>query len=276
MPPALRRVLRRWPLAAGVLALVLAGCDSRPTASPGTPPEKTAAAAPQGELIQPLTPTPAPQPTPVTPTPAPVASTPAATPAPVATAAPTATAAPVPTAAPTPVATAAPIATPATIVSTSNAVPVDAAPVKTADGFANVGFDKLSAFAFDVSDEILQADSTNAVAVAKKTAEQIPQAVRDFDQQRIALKGFMLPLKVEGGKVTELLIMRDQSMCCYGAVPKINEWVSVKMVGGGVKPVMDQAITLYGKLFVGEMRENGYLVGIYRMDGERVEGPSGN
>jgi hypothetical protein len=83
----------------------------------------------------------------------------------------------------------------------------------------------------------------------------------------------MLPLKVEGGLVTEMLIMRDQSMCCYGAVPKINEWVSVKMSSKGVKPVMDQPVTFFGKLKIGAIRENGYLVGIYAMDGEKIEGP---
>ncbi|HMO65020.1 MAG TPA: hypothetical protein PKE47_07335, partial [Verrucomicrobiota bacterium] len=83
-------------------------------------------------------------------------------------------------------------------------------------------------------------------------------------------KGFMLPLKVEKGLVTELLLMRDQSMCCYGVVPKINEWVSVKMTGGGVKPVMDTAVTLHGTLKVGEIFESGYLVGIYEMSGERM------
>jgi hypothetical protein len=86
----------------------------------------------------------------------------------------------------------------------------------------------------------------------------------------------MLPLKVEGGLVTELLVMKDQSMCCFGTVPKINEWVSVKMVSKGVKPIMDQPITLFGKLNVGEMRENGYLVGIYSMDGEKMAGPLDN
>lgn len=148
--------------------------------------------------------------------------------------------------------------------------------VRAGTSFASVGFDKLSAFSFEISDEILQAGTTNAASVAAKTAELIPKAVRDFDQKRIALKGFMLPLKVEGGKVTEMLIMRDQSMCCYGSVPKINEWVSVRMVGEGVKPIMDQAVTLYGTLHVGEMRENGYLVGIYKVDGEHLDGPAEN
>ena len=56
----------------------------------------------------------------------------------------------------------------------------------------------------------------------------------------------MLPLKVEQGLVTEMLIMKDQSMCCYGTSPKITEWVSVKMAGKGVKPIMDQPVTLRG------------------------------
>ena len=80
----------------------------------------------------------------------------------------------------------------------------------------------------------------------------------------------MLPLKVEGGLVTELLIMKDQSMCCYGNVPKITEWVNVKTSGSGIKPIMDQPISILGTLHVGAMRENGYLIGIYQMDGEKV------
>ena len=136
--------------------------------------------------------------------------------------------------------------------------------------FAVVGFDKLSTFKYEVPDDVV----TNApAAVLKDPDQQIPAAVKAYNGKRVSLKGFMLPLKVEGGLVTELLIMRDQSMCCYGAVPKINEWVSVKMTSKGVKPVMDQAVTLSGTLKVGAIRENGYLVGIYQMDGEKMNAP---
>ena len=83
----------------------------------------------------------------------------------------------------------------------------------------------------------------------------------------------MLPLKVKDGKVQELLLMRDQSMCCFGAVPKINEFLTVKMTGEGTRAVMDQAVTLVGKLKVGEFSENGYLLGIYQLDADRAEGP---
>jgi hypothetical protein len=162
----------------------------------------------------------------------------------------------------------------AATVSSNAPVATNAAAVspKKIGGYDVVGFDKLAAYNFEVSDELLL-PATNSAAMAKRVDSQIPATIKAFDNKPVALTGFMLPLKVEGGLVTELLIMRDQSMCCYGVQPKINEWVSVKMGKTGVKPVMDQPVTLFGKLQVGEMRENGYLVGIYAMDGEKMETP---
>jgi hypothetical protein len=144
------------------------------------------------------------------------------------------------------------------------------APELLEGGFLSVGFDKLASFHFEMPAE----PQTNIVATESR--DQIPGTVKAFNQKRVAVQGFMLPLKVESGLVTEMLLMRDQSMCCFGAVPKINEWVSVKMTNRGVKAVMDQPVTLFGTLHVGEMRENGYLVGIYRMDGEKMAGPQEN
>jgi hypothetical protein len=151
--------------------------------------------------------------------------------------------------------------------STNNPAPA------TQDGFAVVGFEKLSGYNIEVPDDLLGPLTNDAAAAAAKTDAMIPEPVRALDKTRVSLKGFMLPLKVEGGLVTELLIMKDQSMCCYGSTPKLNEWVSIKMTGAGVKAIMDQPVTLFGKLHVGEMRENGYLVGIYKMDGEKMQGP---
>lgn len=135
------------------------------------------------------------------------------------------------------------------------------------NGFLQVGFEKLSTFNYVVPEEN---PAGTAAPPPASAPDQIPGSVRALNQKLISLKGYMLPLKVEGGLVTEMLMMKDQSMCCFGGVPKINEWVSVKMSGKGVKAVMDQPVTLFGKLYVGEVRENGYLVGIYRMDGERL------
>lgn len=158
----------------------------------------------------------------------------------------------------------------APVTPTNAAVPSVAPPApeaEAADGYLTVGFDKLSGYQIEVSDELLgpQTNKTSLTADA-----QIPEPVKQLNNKKISLRGFMLPLKVEGGLVTELLIMKDQSMCCYGSTPRINEWVSVKMTKGGVKPLMDEPVTFMGTLKVGETRENGYLVGIYAMDGEKM------
>jgi hypothetical protein len=132
-----------------------------------------------------------------------------------------------------------------------------------------VGFDLLAGFNYQMPPEPLP---TNATAIAALLGDQIPAAIRALDRQPVALKGFMMPLKVDKGLVMEMLIMRDQSMCCYGVIPKINDWVSVKMVAKGVKPILDQAVTVYGTFRVLEVVENGYLASIYAMDAQTVAG----
>jgi len=237
------RLNRSW-IGLAVLAAVsvhFVGCSSSTSPAPD---EAKGAAEIRGEAIgaPPVAATNAPQPAATA-----VAAAPEAEPAP----APVAAVASTPPAAPA-------------------AQPAEAEPAVDEKGFLNVGFEKLSSFNFVVSDE--QMLNTNETESATSPGDQIPKEIRSLNQKRIGLKGFMLPLKVESGLVTEMLIMKDQSMCCYGTVPKINEWVSVKMKDG-VKAVMDQPVTIYGKLNVGEMRENGYLVGIYSLDGEGMAGP---
>ena len=141
-------------------------------------------------------------------------------------------------------------------------VATNSAPVEI-NGYAKVGFDKLASFHYVMPDEV---SPTN-----QPPKDQFPPLIKSLDDKPIALRGFMLPLKIEQGLVTEMLIMKDQSMCCYGTTPKITEWVTVKMNDKGVKPIMDQPVTLFGKLHVGETRENGYLVGIYEMSGDKME-----
>lgn len=136
------------------------------------------------------------------------------------------------------------------------------------DGYMSVGFEKLGSFEYVTPDADAPANPPKP-----PPKDQIPGEIRALNNRKVALRGFMLPLTNEGGLVTELLVMRDQSACCYGLVPKINQWVDVHMKGKGVKPLMDRIVTFYGTLKVGEEIENGCLVGIYEMDGDRMAGP---
>jgi hypothetical protein len=136
-----------------------------------------------------------------------------------------------------------------------------------ADGYLVVGFDQLASFEF--VPPATDAADKGAPAAATKGAEQIPERIRALDGQKAAVTGFMLPVKMDKGLVTEFLLVKDAMMCCYGVMPKLNEWIVVKMTGAGVPPLMDTPVIFEGKLKVGELYDNGYLTGIYLLEGER-------
>jgi hypothetical protein len=132
-----------------------------------------------------------------------------------------------------------------------------------------VSFDKLSAFSFTVTDQMVDA-AQDSPAAALRTTSQIPMEIKAFNEKNVAIKGFMLPMKFDGSLTTEFLILKSQGLCCYGVLPKITEWINVRLAGKGVKPVMDRPVTVCGTFHVGEVREHGDLVGIYRLDAEKI------
>ena len=136
----------------------------------------------------------------------------------------------------------------------------------------SVGFDQLAGFPFEVTDQIVDA-RTNAAEASLKTLAQIPDGIKALNEKAVSLRGYMLPLNFRGGLATDFLILRNQSMCCYGVIPNITEWVNVRMIGKGVKPIMDQPVTVSGRFHVGDVRENGSLVGIYRLEADELKRP---
>ena len=115
---------------------------------------------------------------------------------------------------------------------------------------------------------------TNAAAASLKTLAQIPDGIKALNDKEVSVRGYMLPMNFQAGLATDFLILRNQSMCCYGVHPEITEWVNVRMIGKGVKPIMDQPVTVCGTFHVGDVREHGSLVGIYRLDAEKLLGPT--
>ncbi|MFI5335416.1 MAG: DUF3299 domain-containing protein [Opitutales bacterium] len=142
-----------------------------------------------------------------------------------------------------------------------------AATVPAGTGYERVGFDKLASFTFSPPAYDAAAPDPKP---APKQDDQIPERIKQYNEKKVAVTGFMLPVKMDGGLVKEFLLVKDPMLCCYGVMPKLNEWVVVKMTGTGVKPLMDVPITFEGRLKVGEMFENGYLTGIYLLEGERM------
>jgi hypothetical protein len=128
-----------------------------------------------------------------------------------------------------------------------------------------VDFQWLASYPFDAPNDKL----TNDAAIAQ-VEKQIPAAIKALDGQKVIVRGFMVPIKDVQGHATEFLLVRDQPTCCYSGMTTITEFVSVKVPSPGVASIMDQPVTVQGKLHVGAVLESGYVMGIYQMDGEKL------
>lgn len=142
-----------------------------------------------------------------------------------------------------------------------------AGPPEVDNGYLRLGFDRLAAFKFVAPAFDPTADPKAPLPTGE---EQIPAPVKAWNGHKAIVTGFMLPTKLQGGLVTEFLLVRNQMLCCYGTAPNMNEWVVVKLKKG-VRPLMDVPVSFYGTLKVGALFENGYMTGIYLLDGERME-----
>ena len=107
-----------------------------------------------------------------------------------------------------------------------------------------------------------------------KTQDRIPATIRALDKRKISVQGFMVPVRLEKGMTTQFMLVKDQSLCCYGRIPRMNEWIMVKMPAGKPAPFIgDRPVTVFGKIDVSEEIEKGEVLSLYRMDAEDVAGP---
>jgi hypothetical protein len=140
------------------------------------------------------------------------------------------------------------------------------APPQVEDGYLKLGFEQLASYTFTPPAFDPTADPK---AKPPTGEEQIPPAVKSWNGKKAVITGYMVPVKMDKGLVTEFLLMRNTMACCFGTVPNMNEWVIVKMKKG-VQPMMDVPVAFYGELKVGAMFENGYMTGLYELEGEKM------
>ncbi len=131
--------------------------------------------------------------------------------------------------------------------------------------YANASFSRLANYTFP---SVIEDDPVKLAALYN---EHIPADIKNLDGKKTVISGFMLPVKVNKGVVTELLLMKDQMSCCYGATPNLNDFVIVRMPEGKGKLMVDTPIFIYGTLKVGAVLENGFLAGVYQLDGDKME-----
>ena len=140
-------------------------------------------------------------------------------------------------------------------------------PTERVNGHLDVGFDFLGGYEFKLTKEQAAAFAAEDQAALAAVESQIPDLVRSLDGKKVLVGGFMLPMKLEGALTTEFLLVANSMLCCYGVVPPMNQWITVKMEKQGLKPQQDVPMQVFGTLRVRPRVENGALTAIYHLDG---------
>lgn len=136
------------------------------------------------------------------------------------------------------------------------------------DGYLRLGFDELSNFKYDTYEML---DEVNGGRPLTKSDDVIPPHIRAYDGRKVLVEGYIMPLRIRKGLVTEFLMFRDHAACCFGDKAKMNHYMRVKVTDKGFEPGSTMTHKAWGTISVGEIYVQNYLTGIYQMTADRVE-----
>ncbi len=139
-------------------------------------------------------------------------------------------------------------------------------PPKEKDGYREVRFELLTSYDYEWS------QTTGIVAPGAAGGAQIPPEVRALDRQKVFIVGYMQPIDFDNEGVRTFLLTNYPGGCCFGMVPRLNEWVEVSLAGEErVEYSYFDAIEIHGKLEVGEAKSGEVVTSLYRMTPDKVE-----
>lgn len=104
---------------------------------------------------------------------------------------------------------------------------------------------------------------------AAKSDFEFPATAQSLDGKRVAIVGYMIPLDwVEGeDRITSFMLVRDFAQCCFGGMPRPDEWIDViTPLGESAGFYAYRPIRVIGKLRVGLDRPADAMVAsVYQM-----------
>lgn len=94
-------------------------------------------------------------------------------------------------------------------------------------------------------------------------------AVAANDGGKVRITGYMWPVSMAGGRVSQFILMRNQNGCCYGQIPSANEYL-VATAGEPLPSLLDIPVTFEGTLRIAPVEIGGTVVELFRLEGARL------
>lgn len=135
--------------------------------------------------------------------------------------------------------------------------------IASAQSYQPIDFSTLSNYDYELPDPLDPSP--------KQQRNDIPATVKALNGRHVAIEGFMLPLDLTPAGVTTFLLNASIDMCYFGAPVRMNEWILVTMKDGKRASFTHLALTVKGRLEVGEVLKNGRVTSLYRLDADSAD-----
>ena len=140
----------------------------------------------------------------------------------------------------------------------------------TKGAYQSLTFNMLTSYPFKEPNWAKMSDP--AYIASLNLDEQISPQIQAMAGKKVEIQGFMLPLDMSDGNLRTFMLLKDQMACCFGNIPRLNEWVYVRVPKEKKISIhQDVLVTLFGRLRVGAKFEREVLTGIYHLELERIQ-----
>jgi hypothetical protein len=102
-----------------------------------------------------------------------------------------------------------------------------------------------------------------------KDGMTLPKEVTDLDEKLVEIRGFMRRETPGSEPVNQFMLINDACGC--NGTPKLNEIVFCTLPDGVTTDINPAVVTVTGKLYVGEEKEDGVVIMLYQMDADTVK-----
>jgi hypothetical protein len=133
----------------------------------------------------------------------------------------------------------------------------------SAQGYQTIDFNALSNYDYELPDPLDPSPT--------QPRNAIPDTVKALNGRQVAIEGFMLPLDLTPAGVSQFLLNASIDMCYFGAPVRMNEWILVTMKDGKRAQFTHLALTVKGRLEVGEAIKNGRVTSLYRIQADSAD-----
>ena len=89
--------------------------------------------------------------------------------------------------------------------------------------------------------------------------------VSQWNGRRVRITGYINPTTQQVTGLTEFLLVKDRSACCFGKRPQINHYVAVTLLKSKVNYSQD-SVTVVGTLKIEDRWDGDWQLGLYWID----------